>query len=1594
MSRWEKMRRTGRAVTRLSETSRPPHAVAREPAWLEPLERRVLMAFGPVAINFQPAGAPVPAGFVADTGAVYGSRGNGYTYGWDQLNDGDNARDRNAANSPNQQYDTLIHLQNDGADRRWEIAVPNGSYRVRLVAGDPSYFNSVYRLNVEQTLIVDGTPTSANRWVEGNGVVTVADGRLTVSNAAGSSNNKVNFIEIASTDAVTQPSIAGTTPTNGQTNVGRDAFVGADMFLPNGALDAATVTTANVSLRRAGDNAVVPAVVNTSGGGDDIVLQPSTLLDANTRYIFAATSGVKDVSGAALVPFEMSFTTGTSGGPVQSDIQFNKTAQAGTQGTNWTTLAVGPDRRLYAGAIDGRIVRFPINADGSLGTGQTITTLQTANGGPRMLLGLVFDPAATASNPVVWATHGHFSFDADALPWSGKVTKLSGANLQTVQDVVVGLPRTGHNHLTNQAVFGPDGALYISQGSMSAQGAADATWALRDEVLLSAAVLRLDTTKITPGSPLNARTYDGGGPYNPWAAGAPLTIYASGIRNAYDLVWTHDGRLYVPTNGSNAGGNAPGTPALPIPGSIRLDGDNDGNAANGHYSSPAVPALRPVNSGQNDYLYLAERGGYYGHPNPSRFEFVLNGGNPTSGTDPAEITQYPVGTQPDRNYRGFAHDFGAKLSPDGIIEYRSSTAFGGALRGKLLVARYSGRDDILILSRGENGAITAEQAGVTGLTGFADPLDLVEDPANGNLYVAEYAEHQSTPPQISLLRPASVSSTPAPAEPLENQTVGGPAPAGSTSVLTPRRDYNITAGGRGVGGTRDAFRFTYELLSGDFDIKTRVTALSGGSSAVAGLDARDGLSADARNVFAGLTAGSAGGYRLSYRGTTGGTARDLYKAGTANFGSGAWVRLVREGNVFTGYRSTDGTNWVSTGRVPMSLPRTLYVGFATSSGSTTATTTAQYRQASGFSGPAAVAPATPTGLAAQAVSGTQINVSWNASAGATGYTVQRRGPGQATFTDYRTIAGGTNTAFQDTNLQPNSTYAYQVRAVNGLLTSAYTQPVQATTPNVPVAFFTSADIGASPAGSTTVVAEGRDYNVSGGGPNIGSTADGFRFLYRPHTGDFDVRVRIESFSGPSNSAKAGIMARADETSPGAANVAALVTKADTRRFTCRTTAGGTTTSVERATVAYPEEWVRLRRVGNVFTAFHGSYGDDWAEAGQVTLALPQTLYLGLAVSSASGATSGPATAQFRQYGNWVAPLVSPTTITWANGPTAPRAKQETGVAQIGNKLYVIGGYAEGLTGSSDAHVLNLDTNQWSAIASLPAGVPQTHAGVATDGARFIYWVAGQFGNGGSTDIHTQSWKYDVTNNTWSQFTPLPEARGGGGMVYFNGKLHWFGGFVSDRITDSDKHWAISVDANGNATSAWTPRAPLPDTGDHLSGAALNGKIYAIGGEHDHGVTYAQHDFLIEYDPAADRWAHRAPLPVASSHFEGGVHTVHGRLMVVGGQRDQEELLDDIRVWDPATDRWSLMTSLPLVRKGGASAFYNDRFWYTSGKGNNSDGREAYQQNTWIGSFNNPWWTAGVGTADDGTTSGKKARRNPPLRIIDEGTPLAAPEEVC
>lgn len=548
-----------------------------------------------------------------------------------------------------------------------------------------------------------------------------------------------------------RPTVWGTRPADRDHNVMPDAFVAADVNLPNigKVVDGSSLNDQTVRLYRSADHKPVAAVVNTSGAGDAIVLKPREPLDLNTQYTFEVTGGVKDTGGAMFAPYSTTFTTAAHVNFVSLPIAFEKLPQRETGGSMYTCVEVGPDHRLYASTLDGRIVRFAIGADGELQSPVTIKTIQQANDGPRLVTGIKFDPSSTADNLVLWVNHGqlpplHSESDGQgmirgAAEWTGKLSRLSGPDLQDYADYLVHLPRGWKDHLNNQIAFGHDGALYFCQAANTAMGAPDHKWGYRPERLLTAAVLRVDLKAITH-PPLDVQTEEGGR-YDPLAPGAPVTLYATGIRNSYDILWHSNGWMYCGINGSAAGGNTPGTPA-DLSQVRRVDTE-----LHGPYTGPRVPALADVRETEDDLLFKVEKGGYYGHPNPVRGEYVLDGGNPTNGTDTAEITEYPVGTQPDRNWRGYAFSFGKNLSPCGVIEYEND-AFGGALRGKILFVRYSGGDDIIALTPNSAGDITEAYTGITGFTQFVNPVDLTEDRKTGDLYVAEFGGKR-----ITLLRP-------------------------------------------------------------------------------------------------------------------------------------------------------------------------------------------------------------------------------------------------------------------------------------------------------------------------------------------------------------------------------------------------------------------------------------------------------------------------------------------------------------------------------------------------------------------------------------------------------------------------------------------------------------------------------------------------------------------------------------------------------------------------------------------------------------------------------------------------------------------------
>jgi hypothetical protein len=144
----------------------------------------------PIRINFQPLGAAVPPGYVPDTGLTFAER-EGLSFGW-SVDHTDVTRDREI--NASQLLDTLCQFHEDAF---WELALPNGTYNVLVSVGDAA-LASRYTLIVEGVTYWPGRVIGANQFLSMTDTITVADGRLTLSQgSAGELATRINFVEVS-----------------------------------------------------------------------------------------------------------------------------------------------------------------------------------------------------------------------------------------------------------------------------------------------------------------------------------------------------------------------------------------------------------------------------------------------------------------------------------------------------------------------------------------------------------------------------------------------------------------------------------------------------------------------------------------------------------------------------------------------------------------------------------------------------------------------------------------------------------------------------------------------------------------------------------------------------------------------------------------------------------------------------------------------------------------------------------------------------------------------------------------------------------------------------------------------------------------------------------------------------------------------------------------------------------------------------------------------------------------------------------------------------------------------------------------------------
>ena len=169
--------------------------------------------------------------------------------------------------------------------------------------------------------------------------------------------------------------------------------------------------------------------------------------------------------------------------------------------------------------------------------------------------------------------------------------------------------------------------------------------------------------------------------------------------------------------------------------------------------------------------------------------------------------------------------------------------------------------------------------------------------------------------------------------------------------------------------------------------------------------------------------------------------------------------------------------------------------------------------------------------------------------------------------------------------------------------------------------WSAVDVGSPAVAGAADSVAGR-WTIRGAGSDIWGQADQFQFASRDVWGDASVTARVESVQNTNSWAKAGVMMR-ESTEAGSAFVAVYQLPNNEVTLQWRAANGAMATfSGARVGGTASAKYVRLTRAADIFRGFYSIDGVAWTEiGGGVTIAMPEALRMGLAVTSRSVTTS-------------------------------------------------------------------------------------------------------------------------------------------------------------------------------------------------------------------------------------------------------------------------------------------------------------------------------------------------------------------------------------
>ena len=205
----------------------------------------------------------------------------------------------------------------------------------------------------------------------------------------------------------------------------------------------------------------------------------------------------------------------------------------------------------------------------------------------------------------------------------------------------------------------------------------------------------------------------------------------------------------------------------------------------------------------------------------------------------------------------------------------------------------------------------------------------------------------------------------------------------------------------------------------------------------------------------------------------------------------------------------------------------------------------------------------------------------------------------------------------------------------------------------------------------------------------------------------------------------------------------------------------------------------------------------------------------------------------------------------------------------------------------------------------------------------IYVLGGESNESASSVPTGRAEVYHPASDRWTQVRDMPTPRGFFGTAAIEGKIYAVGGSIN--MWEQDPGIG-TLEIYDPGADTWSRGADMPTPRADITANAVNGRLYVIGGTRHVGIEALP--ITEEYDPKTDTWTRKADMPTPRLHLSSAV--VDGKIIVVGGGPEWPVPTAACEMYDPQTDTWTKMADMPTPRVGVWAASLNGKVYVMGG----------------------------------------------------------------